>query len=72
MALGRDERELAHTDVEMAAVIQQAVRRASSRAQDHTFDVENAGWSVRGDAGALERVVLNLLDNALKFPRPGP
>lgn len=71
VVLARDERELEHTEVDMAAVVRQAVRRASSRARDHTFDVGNAEWSVRGDAGALERMVLNLLDNALKFSPAG-
>ncbi|WP_328450272.1 sensor histidine kinase [Amycolatopsis sp. NBC_00438] len=71
VVLARDEHELEHTDVAMAAVVRRAVRRASSRARDHTFDVDNAEWSVRGDAGALERMVLNLLDNAIKFSPAG-
>ncbi|WIX98325.1 HAMP domain-containing sensor histidine kinase [Amycolatopsis mongoliensis] len=71
VVLARDEHELEHADVAMATVVRQAVRRASSRARDHTFDVENVEWSVRGDAGALERMVLNLLDNAIKFSPAG-
>ncbi|GAB3150474.1 HAMP domain-containing sensor histidine kinase [Amycolatopsis stemonae] len=71
VVLARDERELEHADVAMAAVVRQAVRRASSRAQDHEIDVENADWRVRGDAAALERMVLNLLDNAIKFSPAG-
>ncbi|MCR6489217.1 HAMP domain-containing histidine kinase [Amycolatopsis sp. OK19-0408] len=67
VVLARDEREREHTEVDVAAVVEQAVRRASSRARDHTFEVENAEWVVHGDAGALERMVLNLLDNAIKF-----
>ncbi|MEU0531058.1 sensor histidine kinase [Amycolatopsis tolypomycina] len=71
VVLARDEHELEHADVAMPAVVRQAVRRASSRARDHEFDVENAEWRVRGDAGALERMVLNLLDNAIKFSPAG-
>ncbi|MBE1496207.1 two-component system sensor histidine kinase MprB [Amycolatopsis lexingtonensis] len=71
VVLARDEHGLEYADVAMATVVRQAVRRASSRARDHTFDVENAEWSVRGDAAALERMVLNLLDNAIKFSPAG-
>jgi two-component system sensor histidine kinase MprB len=48
-------------------VIDRAVTRARSRAHDHVFDVDSSEWSIVGDAGALERSVLNLLDNAVKF-----
>jgi two-component system sensor histidine kinase MprB len=71
VVLARDEHELESADVAVAPVVRQALRRASSRARDHVFDVESAEWSVRGDAGALERMVLNLLDNAIKFSPPG-
>jgi two-component system sensor histidine kinase MprB len=71
VVLARDERELEHADVAMPVVVRQAVRRASSRARDHEFEVESAEWRVRGDAAALERMVLNLLDNAIKFSPAG-
>ncbi|MFD5825438.1 ATP-binding protein [Lentzea sp. NPDC060358] len=67
VVLARDDRELARDPVDVAGVIDRAVRRARSRAHDHVFDVERADWSIVGDAGALERSVLNLLDNAVKF-----
>jgi two-component system sensor histidine kinase MprB len=67
VVLARDDRELAGEPVDVAAVIDRAVERARSRAHDHVFDVDHADWSVVGDAGALERSVLNLLDNAVKF-----
>ncbi|MFJ8963861.1 ATP-binding protein [Lentzea sp. NPDC102401] len=67
VVLARDDRELASEPVDVAAVIDRAVERARSRAHDHLFDVDRAGWSVVGDASALERSVLNLLDNAVKF-----
>jgi two-component system sensor histidine kinase MprB len=35
------------------------------------FDVDTDPWWVTGEAGALERAVLNLLDNAAKWSPPG-
>ncbi|MGZ3142684.1 sensor histidine kinase [Lentzea chajnantorensis] len=71
VVLARDERELAREPVEVSGVVDRAVRRARSRAHEHVFDVERAEWSVLGDAAALERSVLNLLDNAVKFAPAG-
>lgn len=67
VVLARDDRELASVPVDVAGVVDRAVKRARSRAHDHVFDVDRSEWSVVGDAGALERSVLNLLDNAVKF-----
>ncbi|MBM7774412.1 two-component system sensor histidine kinase MprB [Actinokineospora baliensis] len=67
VVLARDDRELAREPVEVAGVIDRAVGRARSRATGHVFQVEHEPWSTTGDAGALERSVLNLLDNAIKF-----
>jgi two-component system sensor histidine kinase MprB len=71
VVLARDERELAREPVDVAGVIDRAVKRARSRAHDHVFDVDRSEWSVLGDAAALERSVLNLLDNAVKFGPAG-
>ncbi|MEU0882013.1 HAMP domain-containing sensor histidine kinase [Lentzea sp. NPDC005914] len=71
VVLARDERELARDPVEVAEVIDRAVNRARSRAHDHVFDVDHSDWTVLGDAAALERSVLNLLDNAVKFGPAG-
>ncbi|MER6901902.1 HAMP domain-containing sensor histidine kinase, partial [Amycolatopsis sp. NPDC000740] len=71
VVLARDEHEFDHADVAMGTVVRHAVRRASSRARKHTFDVRSAEWHVCGDEGALERMVLNLLDNAIKFSPAG-
>ncbi|WP_406630893.1 sensor histidine kinase [Amycolatopsis sp. WGS_07] len=71
VVLARDEHEFDHAEVAMDTVVRHAVRRAASRARRHTFDVDSAEWSVTGDEGALERMVLNLLDNALKFSPAG-
>lgn len=67
VVLARDERELAHEKVGVHTVIDRAVRRARSRSRDHHFDIHCQKWTVVGDAAAVERTVLNLLDNAVKF-----
>ncbi|WP_031466345.1 sensor histidine kinase [Sciscionella sediminilitoris] len=69
--LARDETELARTPVAIHEVVERAVHRATIRAPEHEFDVDSAEWTVLGDAAALERAVLNLLDNAVKFAPPG-
>ena len=71
--------ELARDDVErhegrpvdMAEVVSAAVERARRRAPEVTFDVRTRPWTVFGDARALERAVLNLLDNAGKWSPAG-
>ncbi|MCF2526117.1 sensor histidine kinase [Yinghuangia soli] len=46
---------------------EQAVERAKLRSHDVTFAVDLTPWYVRGEEQELERAVLNLLDNAIKF-----
>jgi hypothetical protein len=43
----------------------------SSRSLDVRFDLGTAPADVEGDAGQLERVVMNLLTNAIKFTEDG-
>jgi two-component system sensor histidine kinase MprB len=69
--LARDERELCQVEVDIDDVLARAIRRARSRAGDRAFEVAVTPWQVTGDPTALERVVLNLLDNAVKFSPPG-
>ena len=58
-------------DVRLDAVVGAAVERARRRAAGRPIAVELAPWVVPdADATALERAVLNLLDNALKFSPP--
>jgi two-component system sensor histidine kinase MprB len=57
--------------VDMVEVVAAAVERARRRAPEVTFDVWTRPWTVFGDARALERAVLNLLDNAGKWSPPG-
>ncbi|PPK70393.1 HAMP domain-containing sensor histidine kinase [Actinokineospora auranticolor] len=57
--------------VELVEVVEQALDRARRRAGDVHFDVRLQPWHLIGHAAALERAVLNLLDNAVKFSPPG-
>jgi two-component system sensor histidine kinase MprB len=50
-------------------VVRRAVHRASRRGH-HTISTDLHPWEMVGDPGALERAVLNLLDNAVKFSPP--
>jgi two-component system sensor histidine kinase MprB len=69
LATGDADRPLAEVDIE--AVIDRAVRRAGTRAPRHHIETDTVPWIVTGNAPALERTVLNLLDNATKFSPPG-
>jgi two-component system sensor histidine kinase MprB len=55
----------------MGEIVSTAVERARRRAPTVEFDVTIRPWTVFGDARALERAVLNLLDNAGKWSPPG-
>ncbi|WP_327253562.1 sensor histidine kinase [Streptomyces sp. NBC_01244] len=48
-----------------------ALSRARLRGPELDFDSDLAPWYVRGEAAALERAVVNVLDNAVKFSPPG-
>ncbi|GAA2694946.1 ATP-binding protein [Streptomyces aculeolatus] len=48
-----------------------AVRRVRLRAPEVRIDAELAPWFVRAEPAALERAVVNLLDNAVKFSPAG-
>lgn len=66
-----DAPELPQERVDMVEVVEQALDRARRRATGVQFEVRLQPWHVIGDAGSLERAVLNLLDNAVKFSPPG-
>jgi len=66
-ALARDEPVREHVPIELDQVVLRAVDRAQRRDPSRRFDLRIEPWRARGDAAALERAVLNLLDNALKF-----
>ncbi|MGC0417506.1 sensor histidine kinase [Embleya sp. AB8] len=55
------------TSAPLHTAIDRAVNRARLRAPDAQIEVDTTAWYVRGEPAALERAVVNLLDNALKF-----
>jgi two-component system sensor histidine kinase MprB len=57
--------------VELGEIVEQALDRARRRAGDIQFEVTLQPWRLIGDGPALERAVLNLLDNAVKFSPSG-
>lgn len=70
--LAREDAPLAvHEPVELLDVLERALGRARRRAGGVEFDVRLHAWSMSGDATALERAILNLLDNAVKWSPPG-
>jgi two-component system sensor histidine kinase MprB len=66
-----DAPQVVHEPVELTDVVERALARVSRRAPDVQFDINLAPWNLLGDANALERAVLNLLDNAAKWSPPG-
>ncbi len=62
-----DAPQVVHEPVELPEVVERALARAGRRATGVCFEVDLAPWSLLGDANALERAVLNLLDNAAKW-----
>jgi two-component system sensor histidine kinase MprB len=56
--------------VALHEVVENAVRRARLRGPALRIDAAVSPWYVRGDAASLERAVVNLLDNAVKFSPP--
>lgn len=58
--------------VDLVEVVERSLDRARRRTSgDVTFDVRLQPWTLLGDSSALERAVLNLLDNAVKFSPSG-
>jgi len=66
-----DPPQVVHEWVELPDVVSRALARARRRAGDVEFAATLVPWSLVGDATALERAVLNLLDNAAKWSPPG-
>jgi two-component system sensor histidine kinase MprB len=57
--------------VALHEVVGNAVERARLRGPSLHIEAEREPWYVHGDAGSLERAVMNLLDNAVKFSPAG-
>jgi two-component system sensor histidine kinase MprB len=66
----QDAPQVVHEPLDLNEVVERALDRARRRAAGVKFDVSLQPWSLLGDASALERAVLNLLDNAVKFSPP--
>jgi two-component system, OmpR family, sensor histidine kinase MprB len=56
--------------VDLADIVDRAVERVRRRAPGVRFDVSTTPWIVLGEPQSLERAVLNLLDNAVKWSPP--
>ncbi|WP_327355149.1 HAMP domain-containing sensor histidine kinase [Streptomyces sp. NBC_01304] len=79
-ALIGDLQELARPDTGHAAkvqvvglheIVQAAIERARLRGPELTITAELDPWFVRAEPPALERAIVNILDNAVKFSPPG-
>jgi two-component system sensor histidine kinase MprB len=57
--------------VALHEIAARAVERGRLRGPGLSFDVRLGPWYVRGDAHALERAMINLLDNAVKYSPAG-
>ncbi|NKQ58416.1 HAMP domain-containing protein [Amycolatopsis sp. K13G38] len=66
----QDEPRTEFERVDMVEVVERALDRARRRAGEIEFAVQLQPWFLVGDHAALERAVLNLLDNAVKFSPP--
>jgi two-component system sensor histidine kinase MprB len=70
--LARDDApQVVHETLEFNDVVLRALERARRRAGDVEFVPTLMPWTLVGDSTALERAVLNLLDNAAKWSPPG-
>ncbi|MDL2078894.1 HAMP domain-containing sensor histidine kinase [Streptomyces sp. GXMU-J15] len=57
--------------VSLEQTVEAALRRARLRGQELTITADLTPWYVRAEPAALERAVVNLLDNAVKFSPGG-
>ena len=58
-------------EVRLDSIVERAVERARRRAPAVDFDVHLTAGSIRAQPTLLERAVLNVLDNAVKWSPPG-
>jgi two-component system, OmpR family, sensor histidine kinase MprB len=56
--------------VELSTVVDRAIERVRRRAPTIGFDVRMSPWYLEGDPAQLERAVVNLLDNAVRWSPP--
>jgi two-component system sensor histidine kinase MprB len=67
----QEERQAEPIEVRFDSLVASAVERARRRAPGITFDLHLTAGSVRAHPALLERAVLNILDNAVKWSPPG-
>lgn len=60
-----------HEPVDLLEIVERALNRARRRAPSVRFQLHLFPWPMMGDATALERAVLNLLDNSAKWSPEG-
>jgi signal transduction histidine kinase len=70
--LSRDGRASLHLeDVRLDLVAERVAARAARRKPELRYELDCRPTLIRGDSGALERAIGNLMDNALKWSPPG-
>jgi two-component system sensor histidine kinase MprB len=70
--LAREEEQRSEPiEVRLDSIVERAVERAQRRAPGIAFDVQLTPGSVRTHPALLERAILNVLDNAVKWSPPG-
>lgn len=72
--LSRSDESHAGDRVEVVALqdtVEAALRRARLRGPELTITADLDPWFVRAEPSALERAIVNILDNAVKFSPPG-
>ncbi len=69
--LAHDEPEVERSPLRLDAVLDTAVQRVRPRSAGRQIVVETEAWELTGDPAALERALVNVLDNAVKFSPPG-
>ncbi len=57
--------------LDLSDIVERTLERARRHAPGLRYDLRSVPWTIWGDADALERAVLNLLDNAAKWSPPG-
>ncbi|MDF3142896.1 MULTISPECIES: HAMP domain-containing sensor histidine kinase [unclassified Streptomyces] len=57
--------------ISLEETVESALRRARLRGPELTITADLQPWYVRGEPAALERAVVNILDNAVKFSPEG-